>query len=41
VEDIRVNRAVVGKSELLFKSIIRGVTPRAGAKLGAFLLILQ
>jgi len=41
VDNIGVNRTLVGMTELLFKSIIRGVTPGAGVELGVFLLILQ
>jgi len=37
VESISVNRAVVRMTEVLFKSIIKGVTPGAGVELGAFL----
>jgi len=36
VEGIRVNRAAVGMTEVLSKSIIRGVTPGTGVELGAF-----
>jgi len=39
VEGIRVNRAVVGMTEELFKSIIRGVTPGAGVEFEHFSLL--